>query len=284
MSLPGTAAIPPGSRNPAHALSQASDSLGTICRAQFAGVRRCSRQFPDDVTARSLVERSTKMRDSIETQDTRRSRIAALCMSLIFVVSGSALHAQTPAGAAAVPPPVGAEQAPAESKVNNDYVIGPGDSLQVFVWRNPELTTTVPVRPDGKISTPLVEDMIAVGKTPSQLARDIEKVLGEYVRSPQINVIVTQPASAFSQIKVIGQVVRPGSLAYRDGLTVLDAVLAVGGLAPFAAGNRAKLVRTENGKQREIKVKLSDLVNNGDMRQNLPLRPGDVIVIPESRF
>lgn len=168
--------------------------------------------------------------------------------------------------------------------MGDDYIIGPGDTLQVFVWRNAELTTTVPVRPDGKISTPLVEDMVAVGKTPSQLARDIEKVLAEYVRSPQINVIVTQPTSAFSQIKVIGQVARPQSIAYRDGLTVLDAVLAVGGLAPFSAGNRAKVIRTVAGKPTEIKVKLSNLVNNGDMRQNIALQPGDVIVVPESRF
>jgi polysaccharide export outer membrane protein len=174
--------------------------------------------------------------------------------------------------------------APAESKVGNDYMIGPGDTVQIFVWRNPELTQTVPVRPDGKITTPLVQDMIAVGKTPTQLARDIETVLGEYVRSPQVNVIVTQPTSAFSQVKVIGQVVHPQSIAYRDGLTVLDAVLAVGGLGPFAAGNRAKVVRTENGKTQELKVKLAALVNDGDMRQNIGLKPGDVIVIPESRF
>jgi polysaccharide export outer membrane protein len=109
-------------------------------------------------------------------------------------------------------------------------------------------------------------------------------VLGEYVRSPQINVIVTQPTSAFSQIKVIGQVLRPQSIAYREGLTVLDAVLAVGGLGPFSAGNRAKVVRNENGKPREIKVKLAALVNDGDMKQNIALKPGDVIVVPESRF
>ncbi|HUQ10661.1 MAG TPA: XrtA/PEP-CTERM system exopolysaccharide export protein [Steroidobacteraceae bacterium] len=173
---------------------------------------------------------------------------------------------------------------PAETKVGNDYVIGPGDTLQVYVWRNPELTVTVPVRPDGKISTPLVEDMLAVGKTPSVLARDIEKVLGEYVRSPQINVIVTQPMAAFSQVKVIGQVAHPQSIAFREGLTVLDAVLAVGGLGPYAAGNRAKVVRQENGQSRELKVKLSALVNGGDMKQNIKLMPGDVIVVPESRF
>jgi polysaccharide export outer membrane protein len=176
-----------------------------------------------------------------------------------------------------------APAAPAPT-VDNNYIIGPGDVLQVFVWRNAELTTSVPVRPDGKITTPLVEDMVAVGKTPTQLQHDIEKVLGEYIRAPQVNVIVTQPLSSFSQVKVIGQVTRPQSLPYREGMTVLDAVLASGGLGQFAAGNRAKLVRTENGKTRELRIKLSDLVNDGDLAQNLPLKPGDVLVVPESRF
>src|SRR5688572_1608173 len=174
--------------------------------------------------------------------------------------------------------------APPAAEVTPDHIIGPGDTLQVFVWRNPELTTVVPVRPDGKISTPLVEDMVAVGKNPSSLARDIERVLAEYVRTPQVNVIVTQPASVFSQVKVIGQVQRPQALAYREGMTVLDAVLAVGGLGQFAAGNRARIMRTENGRQQEIKIKLAALVNDGDMKQNLALRPGDVLVVPETRF
>ena len=168
--------------------------------------------------------------------------------------------------------------------VGAQYLIGPGDTLEVFVWRNPELTATVPVRPDGKISTPLVEDMVAVGKTPTQLARDIEKVLAEYVKSPEVNVIVTIPASVFSQVKVIGQVKTPTALPYRDGMTVLDAILAVGGLGNFAAGDRARIVRTEDGKQTEIRIKLEKLVNSGDMSQNLKLRPGDVLVVPESRF
>jgi polysaccharide biosynthesis/export protein len=215
-------------------------------------------------------------------------RLRGVLLGLLALMGLPVLAQQPTAPAAAGVTPDGAapetETQPAEAKVGVDYIIGPGDTLQVFVWRNPELTTTVPVRPDGKISTPLVEDMVAVGKTPSKLARDIETVLSEYVRSPQINVIVTQPASVFSQIKVIGQVVRPQSIAYRDGLTVLDAVLAVGGLSPFAAGNRAMVIRTENGKQREIKVKLSALVNNGDMRQNVALQPGDVVVVPESWF
>lgn len=170
------------------------------------------------------------------------------------------------------------------SDASASYIVGPGDTLQVFVWRNPELSTTVPVRPDGKISTPLVEDMVAVGKTPSQLAREIEKVLAEYVRSPQVNIIVTQPVSAFSQIRVIGQVLKPQALAYREGMTVLDAVLAAGGLAPFASGNRAKVIRTENGKQREIRVKIDNVVNKGEMTTNIALKPGDVLVVPESIF
>jgi polysaccharide export outer membrane protein len=196
----------------------------------------------------------------------------------------TAAPAGTAAPAAVAPdkaaPPAGLPASP----VPKDYIIGPGDTLQIFVWRNPELAATIPVRPDGKISTPLVEDMVAVGKNPSALARDIEKVLGEYVRSPQVNVIVTQPASVFSQVKVIGQVTRPQALPYREGMTVLDAVLAVGGLSNFAAGNRARVVRTEDGRQKEIKIKLTALVNDGDMKQNVLLKPGDVIVVPETRF
>jgi polysaccharide biosynthesis/export protein len=181
-------------------------------------------------------------------------------------------------------PPAEAAPAPVQT-VSPNYIVGPGDSLQIFVWRNPELTTTVPVRPDGKITTPLVQDMVAVGKTPSQLAKDIETVLAEYIRSPQVNVIVANPMSAFSQVKVIGQVASPQSLPYRDGMRVLDAVLASGGLAEFAAGNRAKIVRKDaGGKTAEIKVRIADLVNKGDMKYNLELLPGDVLVIPESRF
>lgn len=181
-------------------------------------------------------------------------------------------------------PPAAEPGPPAQTVDPNQYVIGPGDTLQVFVWRNPELTATVPVRPDGKISTPLVEDMVAVGKTPSQLARDVEKVLSEYVRSPTVNIIVNQPMGAYSQIQVIGQVTKPGSLPYRAGMKVLDAVLDVGGLTQFASGNRAKIERLEGGHRREIRVKLDSLVNKGDMSQNLPLQPGDVLVVPESIF
>ncbi len=207
------------------------------------------------------------------------------------MAAASAWHAgfaaEAPATAApstAAPAASTAAGPPAAAAVSPDYLIGPGDSLHVFVFQNDALSTTVPVRPDGKISTPLVEDMVAVGKTPSQLARDIEKSLAEYVKSPKVNVVVMGAMSVFSQVRVIGQVTHPQALPYRDGMTVLDAVLAVGGLSQFAAGNRAHLVRSDHGKNSEIKVKLDALVNNGDMRQNLPLRPGDVLVVPESRF
>jgi polysaccharide export outer membrane protein len=179
--------------------------------------------------------------------------------------------------------PVAAPQMAAPA-VHDDYVIGPGDTLQVYVFRNPELTVILPVRPDGKISTPLVEDMVAVGKTPSLLARDIEKALSQYVRTPQVNVIVTQPQSAFSQVKIVGQVLRPQSLPFREGMTILDVVLASGGLTEFAAGNRAVLDRVVDGKEEKIKLKIDKLVNHGDMTQNLPLRPGDTLFIPQSRF
>jgi polysaccharide export outer membrane protein len=164
------------------------------------------------------------------------------------------------------------------------YLIGPGDQLQIFVWNHPELSPIVPVRPDGRISTPLVENMLAVRKTPTQLARDIETVLTEYIRSPKVNVIVTQAQSAFSQVKVVGQVAHPQAVPFHEGMTVLDVVLQVGGLAPYAAGNRATLVRTENGKTQEIRVKLANLTQKGDMKQNLPVKPGDVLVIPQAFF
>jgi polysaccharide biosynthesis/export protein len=196
----------------------------------------------------------------------------------------------TPTPAAPSPAPSAASgKGPASSGLppqdqSSQYIIGPGDQLQVFVWRNPELSETVPVRPDGKISTPLVENMVAVGKTPSQLARDMEKVLGEYVRSPTVNIIVTQPLGELSQVKVVGQVLHPEAIAYREGMTVLDVVLHAGGLGPFAAGNRSKLVRTENGKTREIRVKLENLLQKGDVSQNVAMKPGDVLVGPQSIF
>jgi polysaccharide export outer membrane protein len=208
--------------------------------------------------------------------DNNKMKWLAMFSCLVTLVYGTASAGEPQAAASAANAP--------SARANNDYVIGPGDTLQIFVWRSPELSSTVPVRPDGKISTPLVEDMIAVGKTPAQLARDVEAVLAVYVKVPQVNVIVTQALSAFSQIKVIGQVQKPQSVPYREGMTVLDVVLQVGGLMPYAAGNRSKLIRVENGKQQEIKIKLEALINQGDMKQNLALKPGDVLVVPQTRF
>ncbi len=167
----------------------------------------------------------------------------------------------------------------------SEYIIGPGDQLNVYVWQNPDLTVVVPVRPDGRISTPLVEDMQAVGKTPTQLARDIEVQLGEFIRSPQVNVIVQGFVGTFNeQIRVVGQAAQPQALPYRDGMTLLDVMIEVGGLTEFASGNRARLVRNDGGTSREIRIRLNDLLNRGDMSQNLAVRPGDVLIIPGSFF
>jgi len=175
--------------------------------------------------------------------------------------------------------------APAPVAVETEYRIGPGDSLQIFVWNHPELSVTVPVRPDGKISTPLIENMVAEGKTPSALSRDMEAALGEYVRSPTVNVIVTTFVGAYSeQVRVVGQAQEPRALPYRANMTVLDVMIEVGGLADFAAGNRALVLRREGNQQLRIPVRLSDLLNDGDISANMPMRPGDVLIIPESRF
>lgn len=197
----------------------------------------------------------------------------ALLMTSLFV---QLAMAQTPA------PP----EAPSSgvSPASADYLIGPGDTLQIFVWQNPELSVTVPVRPDGRISTPLVEDTVAVGKTPVQLAADLETALAVFIRTPKVSVIVSQAVGALSQVQVIGQVTRPSGVPYHAGLRVLDALLAVGGLGEFAAPNRAILIRTENGKESKIKIRVGDLLDSGDLEQNLLLQPGDVIVIPQTWF
>jgi polysaccharide biosynthesis/export protein len=166
-----------------------------------------------------------------------------------------------------------------------EYRIGPGDQLNVFVFNQADLSMAVPVRPDGLISTPLVEDMPAAGKTPSQLARDMEKKLAEYIRSPSVNVIVTGFVGNYGdQVRVVGQAANPQALPYRSGMTLLDVMIAVGGLGEFAAGNRARLIRRVDGKSTETRVRLDDLLNDGDIRANMPIQPGDVLIIPESRF
>lgn len=168
---------------------------------------------------------------------------------------------------------------------DSNYVIGPGDELQVFVWGHDDLSTMVQVRPDGAISTPLVEDLQASGKSPTALARDIEKELGEFVRAPTVTIIVQKFVGEYDQqIKVVGQATTPQALSYRGGMTLLDVMIEVGGLSEFASGNKSKIVRRNNGEEIVIKVRINDLLNKGDMEQNVRMLPGDVLIIPESLF
>ncbi|MHA6317348.1 XrtA/PEP-CTERM system exopolysaccharide export protein [Altererythrobacter sp. CAU 1778] len=177
---------------------------------------------------------------------------------------------------------VTAQEGPGE-----EYVIGPLDELTIHVWRNPELGAKVQVRPDGRITTPLVTDMSAVGKTPTMLQNDIKVALSQYIQDPIVSVIVNEFAGTFSQqIRVVGATEKPASIPYRANMTILDAMIAVGGLSEYASGNRAKLIRFEKqtGAQKEYKLRLSDLLKDGDSSANVMLMPGDVVIIPESMF
>lgn len=168
-----------------------------------------------------------------------------------------------------------------------EYVIGPLDDLTIFVWRNPELGATVQVRPDGRITTPLITDMPAVGKTPSMLAEDIKLQLSQYIQEPIVSVIVNKFSGTFSQqVRIVGATGKPASIPYRANMTLLDAMIAVGGLSEYAAGNKARLVRfdKQTGQQKEYGVRIGDLLRKGDTRANVMLMPGDVIIIPESTF
>jgi polysaccharide export outer membrane protein len=177
-------------------------------------------------------------------------------------------------------------QQPTETRIGDlNYLIGPGDSVNIIVWRNPEVSMSVPVRPDGKITTPLVEDLPAAGKTPTALARDIEVALGKFIQQPVVTVVVTGFVGQFDeQVRVIGQAARPAALPYRRDMSLLDVMIAVGGITEFASGNHASLIRTIDGKQQKYTVRLDDLVKNGDITANVPMHPGDVLVIPESFF
>lgn len=181
-------------------------------------------------------------------------------------------HAGPGGGGAPAPPAV-------------EYHIGPGDELNIVVYNQPDLSATVPVRPDGLISMPLVESIAASGKTPTELGQAIQEKLAEYVRSPQVNVIVTHFVGTYAdQIRVVGEAVHPQALPYKNGMKLLDVMIQVGGLGQFAAGNRARIIRSQQGKKLEIRVRLEDLLNGGDMKQNVDIYPGDVLVIPQSRF
>lgn len=178
------------------------------------------------------------------------------------------------------------DDAPASGKADEyTYIIGPGDTLNVFVWRNPELSSSVAVRPDGKFSTPLVEDLQASGKTPSALAREIETKLSEYIRDPLVTITVGGFVGEYSeQVRVVGEATEPQSIPYRKNMTVLDVMVAVGGLTEFAAGNRASIARLSEKGHEQYRVRLEDLIKDGDIEANVAMQPGDILIIPEAWF
>ena len=186
-------------------------------------------------------------------------------------------------GCATKYPPL--EGGPAPAQLTPDYIIGAGDSVNIFVWRNPELSSGVTVRPDGKITTPLVEDVQASGKTPTQLARDMEKELSVYVKNPVVTVMVGGFVGPYEeQIRVVGQATNPQALPYRDQMTLLDLIIAVGGLTEFADGNKSIIVRVIDGEWQQFGVRIDDLINGADISANTYVLPGDVLVVPESWF
>jgi polysaccharide biosynthesis/export protein len=200
----------------------------------------------------------------------KRLACAALALS-VLVLGGCASRAPMVADTAA--PPL------------HDYLIGPGDNVNIIVWRNPEVSMSVPVRPDGKITTPLVEDLPASGKTSTELARDIEKALAKFIQQPVVTVVVTGFVGTYEeQIRVIGQAARPQALPYRRDMSLMDVLIAVGGVTEFASGNKASIIRKVDGKLQKMPVRLNDLIKEGDISANMAMRPGDVLVIPESFF
>jgi polysaccharide export outer membrane protein len=173
---------------------------------------------------------------------------------------------------------------PMASNPDYNYVVGPGDTLNINVWRNPELSSTVPVRPDGKVSTPLVDELVAQGKTPTQIARDVEQALAKFVRDPVVTVIVTNFVGPYSeQIRVVGEAARPQFLPYKQKMTVMDVMIAVGGLTDFADGNKATIIRASDSNKR-YSVRLQDLVKRGDISANVEMLPGDILIIPQGWF
>ena len=210
----------------------------------------------------------------------RLSRLLATAATASLALTGCAGSSNGPQ----LPPAafVAMQEGPGE-----EYVIGPLDELTIFVWRNPELGASVQVRPDGRITTPLITDMPAVGKTPSMLAEDLKLQLSQYIQEPLVSVIVNKFAGTFSQqVRIVGATGKPASIPYRANMTLLDAMIAVGGLSEYAAGNRAKLVRFDKttGHQAEFALRLGDLLKKGESKANVMLMPGDVIIIPESTF
>ena len=218
------------------------------------------------------------MRVSAKSWAALAATVSALALSGCAGGGPRTGHVLPPADAAATG---GAEQ------VSENYIIGPSDELTLFVWRNQELGAHVQVRPDGRITTPLITDMVAAGKTPAQLADDIRGALSQYIQEPLVSVMVDRPQGSFSQqVRIVGATARPAALPYRANMTLLDAMIAVGGLSEYAAGDRARLIRVDRatGNQRQYDLRIASLLRRGDIRANVRLEPGDVIIIPESMF
>lgn len=176
-------------------------------------------------------------------------------------------------------------QATGDQRYSTRYRVAPGDTVTVFVWRNPEITTSVPVRPDGFITAPLMEEIPAAGKTPSELARDLEEALSVYVRDPLVTVMVNGFVGDYAdQIRVLGEASQPKALLYRDSMTLLDVMIQVGGLTQFAAGNEATIARKEEGELEQFRVRIDDLIKDGDITANVDMKPGDILIIPEAWF
>ena len=202
-----------------------------------------------------------------------RTFFGAITAAVVLIVAGCG-------GAPPLPP-----APPASSLPSAEYRIGPGDALNIFVWRNPELTLTVPVRPDGRLSIPLVEDVVAIGKSPTTLAREFEERLSKYVKEPLVTVIVEGFVGPIpEQIRVIGEAAQPRALPYRADMTLLDVMIAVGGLTRYAAGNDSVIIRTAQGEQNTYSVHLNSLIRDGDIESNVALRPGDILIIPQRLF
>jgi polysaccharide biosynthesis/export protein len=212
-----------------------------------------------------------------QMQRTRNAHAGASWLAAMSAIIAAIL--MTACATTAYPP------APASAgNVDYNYHIGPTDIVNVIVWRNPELSMTVPVRPDGKITTPLIDDLDALGKTPSELERDMEKALVKYIRDPLVTVVVTNFAGpATEQVRVIGEAAKPQVLPFKKDLTVLDVMIAVGGLTDFADGNSAHIFRVADG-GKLYSVRLRDLVKRGDITANVGMQPGDILIIPQSWF
>jgi len=214
-------------------------------------------------------------------------RVASLVALLMAALSVAGCSSPGPTVVPAVAARTPDNMQPTSTTPNDQYVIGAGDSLSVFVYRNPDLSEPgVSVRPDGRISVPLIEDITASGKTPTQLAREIEGRLKKYVQDPNVTVIVRSfVGPSDRQIKVIGEATEPSAIPYRDHMTLLDVMIATKGLTKYAAGNRAEIIRRDpGGKQTTINVKLDDLIKDGDISQNIEMQPGDTLIIPQSWF